>query len=52
MAINLQMGLPREENFSSYSVMVFPMLMEGVFCKSRVRAVMVQVPEDFRVSSE
>ena len=37
-AINLQIGFPLEENFSSYSVMTFPSFKIGSWCKSLVEA--------------
>lgn len=37
-AINLQIGFPLKENFSSYSVMTFPSLKTGSWCKSLVEA--------------
>ena len=34
--IILQIGLPLEENFSSYSVMMLPSLKTGSLCRSKV----------------
>lgn len=51
-AISLQIGLPCEENFSSYSVITFPSTKSASLCKSYVTVVSSHLGDSFTSSTE